>query len=243
MSSDNTLEEYQNLLMRNPTSRVFAPLAESYRKMGLLQQALDICERGVKYNPEYPSGFVAYGKVLFEMNEFKKSAQIFSTATKLQKDNILAHKLQALSLAKLGEHKDALQCFKHVLFLNPNDAQAKKFIENWEYLESIDYSQSTFEVDNKEKELISDSDPVHVSHFIDALIVRNEIVRAKGVIETSLCIWPGHPILEKQLTMVKEFSTDDPHIQQTSAQKTVAIKKQILTQLLQRIEAEKLDAH
>lgn len=239
MFSDKMLEEYQLLLMRTPSSRVFAPLAESYRKMGLLQQALEICERGVKYNPEYPSGLVAYGKILFEVQRFEEAAQIFGKATVLQTDNILAHKLQALSLSKLGQHKEALKAYKQVLFLNPSDSQAKKFVTNWEYLEAADYSSESFRTDKKEKDLISESDPIHVSHFIDALIVRNEIERARSIIETSLCIWPGDSLLEKQLTVIKEFSKDDGVDKQNQVRRNTNSRKKILLHWLERLESRK----
>ncbi len=237
MYSDKTIEEYQLLLMRTPSSRVFAPLAESYRKMGLLQQALEICEKGVKFNPDYPAGLVAYGKVLFEVNRFDEAAQIFGRAAHLQSDSILAHKLKALSLAKLGKHREALQSYKHVLFLSPTDAQAKKYVENWEYLESTDYQASTFEVDGQEKDLISDSDPIHVSHFVDALIVRNEIARAKSIVETALCIWNNDPFLEKQLAVINEFANDERREKNSKALRQVTVKKDLLMNLLQRIES------
>jgi tetratricopeptide (TPR) repeat protein len=239
MFSDKMIEEYQLILMRTPTSRVFAPLAEAYRKMGLLQQALDICEKGVKHNPNYPSGLVAYGKIQFEMNRFEEAAHIFSKASSLQTDNILAHKLNALSLSKIGKHKEALKAYKHVLFLNPSDAQAKKFIENWEYLESTDYSTETFKMDGEDKDLISDSDPIHVAHFVDALIVRNEIARAQSIVETSLCIWPEHPLLEKQLQVLQEFIVEETRDRRTKALRETDLKKKTLEKLLQRIEAIK----
>lgn len=205
--------------------------------MGLLQQALEICEKGVKYNPDYPSGLVAYGKVLFEVNRFEEAAHIFGRAASLQNDNILAHKLKALSLSKLSKHREALQSYKHVLFLSPTDAQAKKYIENWEYLESADYQASTFSVDGQEKDLISDSDPIHVSHFVDALIVRNEITRAKSIVETALCIWNDDPLLLKQLDVINEFASEERRERNSKALHQVSVKKDLLLNLLQRIEA------
>lgn len=243
MFSDKTLEEYQLLLLRNPSSRVFAPLAESYRKMGLLQQALEICEKGVKYNPNYPSGLVAYGKILFELQRFEEAAQTFEQAALQQNDNILAHKLQAMSLSKLGQQKEALQAYKKVLFLNPNDNQAKKFITNWEYLEAADYSDKSFQLDAQEKDLISESDPIHVSHFIDALIVRNELERAQSIVETSLCIWPNDSLLEKQQTLLHELLNDGKNDLKSKERKEKKLKKDILEQLLQRIEARKQESY
>ncbi|MCB9072405.1 MAG: tetratricopeptide repeat protein [Bdellovibrionaceae bacterium] len=228
--------------MRTPSSRVFAPLAEAYRKMGLLQQALDICEKGIKFNPNYPSGLVAYGKILFELNRHEEAAHIFGKAGSQQPDNILAYKLQALSLSKLGQHKEALKAYKRVLFLNPTDMQAKKFIENWEYLEASDYTENAFKVDTEEKELISDSDPIHVAHFVDALIVRNEIQRARSIVETALCLWPNHPLLQKQLIVLKDFISEEKKDQFRRNLHVTEVKKQALEKWLQRIETLKARA-
>jgi tetratricopeptide (TPR) repeat protein len=240
MFSDKTIEEYQVILMRSPSSKVFAPLAEAYRKMGLLQQALEICEKGIKYNPDYPSGLVAYGKVLFETKKYNEAAGIFQRATDLKSDNILAYKLKALSLIKLNKYSEALDSYKRVLFLNPQDEQAKKFVENWEYIEAPKYSAATFATaPEQDQELLSDSSPSHVAHFIEALMARNEIDRARQITQTSLEIWPDNAQLKKQLQILNEFIDEETVFYQRQSLETNQIKKQFLKKLLRRIELVK----
>jgi tetratricopeptide (TPR) repeat protein len=240
MFSDKTIEEYQVMLMRNPNAKVFAPLAEAYRKMGLLQQALEICERGVKYNPEYPSGLVAYGKILFELKKYEEAAEIFERATKLKTENILAHKLKALCFIKLNKYPEALTAYKHVLFLNPQDEQALKFINNWEYLEAPKYSAQTFQTQHEtDPALIADSSPSHVAHFIEALMARNEIDRARQITQTSLEIWPEDPHLQKQLELINEYVHEENVYVQRQTLESNLIKRQFLKRLLRRIELVK----
>lgn len=240
MFSDKTIEEYQLILMRNPNARVFAPLAEAYRKMGLLQQALEICEKGIKYNPDYPSGLVAYGKILFEMKRYDQASSIFSKATSLKADNILAHKLNALCFIKLNKYDQALQTYKKVLFLNANDEQAQKFIADWESLEASRYSKETFNTPvPDERELIVDSSPSHVSNFIEALIARNEMDRARSITQTSLEIWPGHPLLIKQLQLLEDYSREEQSAKVLWELEKAVIKKKFLQRLLRRIELVK----
>ncbi len=240
MFSDKTIEEYQIILMRNPNAKIFAPLAEAYRKMGLLQQALEICERGVKYNPEYPSGLVAYGKILFELKKYEDATAIFERATKMKMDNMLAHKLKALCYIKLNRYADALEAYKYVQFLNPNDEQAIKFIQNWEYVEATEYEAETFKTNHEQDPaLIADSSPSHVAHFIEALIARNEIDRAKNITQTSLDIWPDDPHLLKQLELINEFTHEENISQHRHALESNLIKKQFLKRLLRRIELVK----
>lgn len=240
MFADKAIEEYQLILLRNPSAKVFAPLAEAYRKLGLLQQALEICEKGVRYNPNYPSGLVAYGKILFELRRYADASEMFNRATSLKADNILAHKLNALSLIKLNKYPEALAAYKSVLFLSPQDPQAQKFVANWEYLEAPGFSDAAFEAQpSPDKDLVADSDPGHVSTFIEALIARNEIERARAITLTSLEVWPDDPELKKQLQVINEFVREETDETVRLRLQELKIKKTFLTKLLRRIELVK----
>lgn len=234
MLSEKVIEEYQLILMREPAAKVFAPLAETYRKMGLLQQALEICQRGVKYNPEYPSGLVALGKILFEMKRYEEASQIFKQAVALKSDNILAHKLNALCLIKLNNYTDALKSYKYILFLSPDDETAQKFINNWEYLEAQSYSERTFSTD--ETPISSSSQPESVAAFIEALIARNEIDKADKYIQLALKKWPSSDVLQHQQNVVQEFKTEEAKELLTEKLENNQIKKKVLNRLLRRIE-------
>lgn len=238
MLSDKAIEEYQIILMRNPSARVFAPLSEAYRKMGLLQQALEICEKGTHYNQDYHSGWVAYGKVLFELKRYEEAVAALSQATGLNKDNILAYKLKALSLIKLNKYANALSCYKHVLFLSPQDAQAQKFIKNWEYLESADYSPQSFAMeDSEENDWLKTSEPAQISAFVEALIVRNELARAETMLRTAITQWPEDTLLNRQLEVVVEFKTDENRSHTEKQLHENKIKKAFFSRLLRRIES------
>src|SRR6476661_8315239 len=58
------VERYQLEYARDPQSKVFAPLSEAYRRMGLVEEALRIAENGVRANPGFASGRVAFARVL-----------------------------------------------------------------------------------------------------------------------------------------------------------------------------------
>ena len=53
------IERYQKLYEEDPKSRIFAPLAEAYRKMGLINEALELAQNGVKIHPQFSGGRVA----------------------------------------------------------------------------------------------------------------------------------------------------------------------------------------
>lgn len=63
MGDEEKIRKWERYLEHNPSSKVFAPLAEAYRKRGLLDKALRIASEGVRRNPEYIGGRVALARV------------------------------------------------------------------------------------------------------------------------------------------------------------------------------------
>ena len=51
--------EYLKKYQEDPSSRVFAPLAESYRKAGLADEAIEIAREGLRVHPNFVGGRVA----------------------------------------------------------------------------------------------------------------------------------------------------------------------------------------
>lgn len=126
------VERYQLIYEKDPDSKVFAPLAEAYRRMGLLEEAIDLAERGVKKHPNFASGRVALGKCYSQKGEFIKAVEQLEVATSLSPENLLAHQLLAQCFKKLHKPMEALNAYKMVLFLNPNDTKTANLVADLE---------------------------------------------------------------------------------------------------------------
>jgi tetratricopeptide (TPR) repeat protein len=146
MSSVNPefVERYQLEYQKNPKSKVFAPLAEAYRKMGLVEEALQICKRGVALHPDFASGRVALAKVLLEKKLHSEALEQLKRAAELSPDNLLAHALMGEALIELRRPKEALKAYKMVLFLNPDDERARATVRKWEFLTAEEYDDEAF---------------------------------------------------------------------------------------------------
>lgn len=131
-------------LEKDPRSRVFAALAEAYRKMGLLEEARRICRFGTEAHPDFAGGHVAYAKVLLDLKAPAEALPHLEKATKLSPDNLLAHNLLGETLIALRRPKDALKAFKMVLFLDPENARAREAVKKWEFLTADEYSEDVF---------------------------------------------------------------------------------------------------
>jgi hypothetical protein len=138
------VERYQLELNKDPRSRVFAPLSEAYRKMGLISEAKRICRFGTEAHPDFAGGHVAYAKVLLDSKAPADALPHLEKATRLSPDNLLAHNLLGESLILLRRPKDALKAFKMVLYLDPENARAKQAVKKWEFLTADEYSDDVF---------------------------------------------------------------------------------------------------
>lgn len=138
------IEKYQKLLLRDPRSKIFAPLAEAYRKMGLLKEAQETCEQGLKYHPHFAGGHVALAKVLMDLENYETAALRLQTAVEFSPENLLAHQLLADCQLKLKNAKQALKAYKMVLFLSPMNEKAAKAVKRLESLTADEYDDELF---------------------------------------------------------------------------------------------------
>ena len=149
MSINNEfVERYQKLWDSDQTSRVFAPLAEAYRKTGNIQRALQICRQGLNLHPSFAGGWFQLAKIYLDRKETEKSIDALKKAVSLAPENIQAHNLLAELYLNQRLPKEALKSFKMVLLLNPEDSRAKRTIEKLESLTADEYSNETFQIGN-----------------------------------------------------------------------------------------------
>lgn len=115
------LSKYAALYEKNPKSRVFAPLAESYRKLGMLPEALQILKEGIKRHPSYVMGYSVLGHCYFDQQNYELAYNTVRPFVASNLENISLQKLFAQICINLGHLEEALQTFKYLLLINPKD--------------------------------------------------------------------------------------------------------------------------
>src|SRR5574337_563174 len=89
MPSTNLINDLLAQFAANPR-RVFARLANEYRKAGDFQSAIDICRTHVPLQPTYISGHIVLGQSLFESGQLDDARTSFETALALDPENLIA---------------------------------------------------------------------------------------------------------------------------------------------------------
>ncbi len=154
----NLIAKYSQQLEKDPRSRVFAPLAEIYRKVGMDKEALALLKRGLQYHPEFSAAIIIYGQLLLESGEVEEAHSILKPQLGINGDNLKFLKLYAKSCIEQNLIIEAINTYKRVLFVSPRDQEATEFIvkyDNFDSLEDEDLTQKTFDISNIDSEIES----------------------------------------------------------------------------------------
>lgn len=161
------IAKYKRQLEKDPASRVFAPLAECYRKAGMMSDALLTLRDGLKENPDSVLGHIGLAQCYLDQGEFEKVYETLLPFKQSNLDNIKLLKLFAEACLKTNKDEEALEAYKYILFLNPKNQEA---IEAVSSLEDQVYSASPEDLHQgpraKEKfpiEKLEDSEDKHGS--------------------------------------------------------------------------------
>lgn len=113
--------KYQSDFEKNPRSRVFAPLAETYRKLGMTDKAMEILSQGIRFHPTYVMGYLGLAFCYFDLKQFNLAYTTLRPLIENNRDNLRLQKLFADVCIELGKDEEALETFKYLLFINPRD--------------------------------------------------------------------------------------------------------------------------
>ena len=128
-------EELQNLIDRYgraPDSRLFAPLADAYRKNGEIDKAIEILEKGLERIPQYASAHVILGKCFYDKGATERARAEFIRVLDVDPENMVALKFMGDIL--LGENKraDAAEYFKKILAIDPTNEEVAHALKEME---------------------------------------------------------------------------------------------------------------
>ena len=102
MAYTSEIEKLEARYRENPKGRNFAPLADAYRKAGLVDNAIELCQAGLQLHPDYVSGHIVHGRCLVDKKDDTGADAVFRRVLELDPENILALKV----LAEIAERNE-----------------------------------------------------------------------------------------------------------------------------------------
>jgi tetratricopeptide (TPR) repeat protein len=123
------IKKYEDMLAKDPRSYCFAPLSELYRKLGLLDDAVNVAKRGIEIHPDYVGGYMALGRAYFEKGIKEECQAALERVVKATPDNFLAQKLLSQIYIEQGDDVSAEKALQVLVLLNPDEVEGKLMLE------------------------------------------------------------------------------------------------------------------
>lgn len=117
---------------KNPKSLVFVPLADAYRKGGMLEEAIEVCNEGLKYHPNNAGAHVVLAKCYYDTNKPALARNEYEEAINLDPQNIVA----IMGLANIYREREmnelAAEHYRRVLDIDPSNDEAERILAKLE---------------------------------------------------------------------------------------------------------------
>jgi tetratricopeptide (TPR) repeat protein len=109
--------------LADPSSRVFLQLAEEYRHLGRMQEALEVLDGGLREHPGYLSALVAKGRCLLELGEAEAAKGVLERVVQQDVTQMVASKLLVRAYLETGDADRARQRLELYSLLNDGDPE------------------------------------------------------------------------------------------------------------------------
>lgn len=123
------IDKLTQQLVLDPKSKVFAQLADGYRKAGMLDEAIETCKRGLEHNPEFATGHLVLGKCYLAKKMSALAIEEFQAAARIDPQNLAAYRQLAQAYEEQGQKDEAVRYYQRILDLEPGESEIEKKIE------------------------------------------------------------------------------------------------------------------
>ena len=113
--------EYLKKYQENPKSRVFAPLAEAYRRQARFDEAIAVCKQGLIHHPDFHVGRITLARCFLDQKNYTEGIQELERVLHSAPENLLAQRLLGEAYDAVGDYPRSLQVYKMASTLAPTD--------------------------------------------------------------------------------------------------------------------------
>ena len=124
MAYTSEIDKLEARFRDNPKGRNFAPLADAYRKAGLIDNAIDLCQNGLKLHPDYVSAYIVYARCLVDKKDDTGALGVFKKVLDLDGQNIIALRGLAELAERNGRFAEEVEWLAQLLNADPMNGDA-----------------------------------------------------------------------------------------------------------------------
>lgn len=113
-----TARKFEDILRRDPAAYSFAPLADIYRSLGLVEDAVNTARKGVALHPDFAAGQLALAKAALESSFKDEAKRALEIVVRVTPENLEAQRLLADLYTAAGDEAAAIRCLSIISALD-----------------------------------------------------------------------------------------------------------------------------
>ncbi|SEA65298.1 Tetratricopeptide repeat-containing protein [Desulfuromusa kysingii] len=172
---------YTEILVKDSNSTIFVSLAETYRKMGMFDDARQIIAKGLTLHPEFSPAYIVLARTLCQLEDYSGSVQAFEQALDLDAESLAALVGYARVRILLGEEDAARELLLRARNLTPADPIINKLLLSLPDVTVTDEEDNVDAVESQD-DSVSDSSTLVSSTLADLYL-------AQGLTEKALDLY------------------------------------------------------
>jgi tetratricopeptide (TPR) repeat protein len=123
------LESLQVLLQQNPNSLTFGRVADALLKMDRVDEAIQLCEDGLRRHPSYVTGHMVLGKCYLKKKLFDQAEKEFKRVLLFDPKYLAAHKYYGDLMREIGWDNTCEMSYRKILQIDPFDNNVRAVVE------------------------------------------------------------------------------------------------------------------
>ena len=118
---DALVQQWESRIKDNPRSLVFSRLADSYRKRGDIDRAINVCGAGLENDPTSLTGRIILGRCFLEQEKVKEAVEEFIKVVAADHRNQIALKMLADIYVRQGMNEKAGGLYSFLRSMDPHN--------------------------------------------------------------------------------------------------------------------------
>ena len=130
MSGTIHIDQLESRMRDNPKSLLFAHLADLYLRDGRIDDAVHLCQEGLKHNAAYVTGHFVLAKAYLAQGETDKAEESLKTVLTHDRQFLAAHKMLGDLMARGGWENKAAVHYRDLVQIDPLETEAREMLES-----------------------------------------------------------------------------------------------------------------